>query len=135
MTPRSFPAIRTKLERVRETRRRLAASARALSATARRPDLLRAQLSFAATWTAEAAFTAAIGVVAFHDGGAGAVGVVVFARLAPTALFTPLGTAFADRFPRDRVLVLSSLVRAVAGVGIAAVSSPAGRIWRSTGWR
>jgi MFS family permease len=102
-------------------RRRCGSSARALSATARCPSLLRAQLSFGATWTAEAAFTAGIGVVAFHDGGAGAVGVVVFARLAPTALFTPLGTAFADRFPRDRVLVLSSLVRAVAGAGIAAV--------------
>jgi MFS family permease len=89
--------------------------------TARSPSLLRAQLSFGATWTAEAAFTAAIGVVAFGDGGAGAVGIVVFARLAPTALFTPLGTAFADRFPRDRVLVLSSLVRAVAGAGIAAL--------------
>ncbi len=85
------------------------------------PDLLRAQLSFGATWTAEAAFTAAIGVVAFGDGGASAVGVVVFARLAPTALFTPLGTAFADRFRRDRVLVVSSLVRAVSGAGIAAV--------------
>jgi MFS family permease len=92
-----------------------------LSATLKSPDLLRAQLSFGATWTAEAAFTAAIGVVAFGDGGAGAVGVVVFARLAPTALFTPLGTAFADRFRRDRVLVLSSLVRAVSGAGIAAV--------------
>jgi Cyclic nucleotide-binding domain/Major Facilitator Superfamily len=60
-------------------------------------------------------------VVAFGDGGASAVGVVVFARLAPTALFTPLGTAFADRFRRDRVLVVSSLVRAVSGAGIAAV--------------
>jgi MFS family permease len=102
-------------------RGRLASSARALAATARCPDLLRAQLSFGATWTGEAAFTAAIGVVAFHDGGAAAVGVVAFARLAPTALFTPFGAAFADRFPRDRVLVLSALVRAVAGVGIAAI--------------
>ena len=102
-------------------RRRCETSARALSATARCPSLLRAQLSFGATWTAEAAFTAAIGVVAFHDGGASAVGVVVFARLAPTALFTPLGTAFADRFPRDHVLVVSSVVRAVAGAGIVAV--------------
>jgi MFS family permease len=102
-------------------RRRCGASTRALSATARSPSLLRAQLSFGATWTAEAAFTAAIGVVAFHDGGVSAVGVVVFARLAPTALFTPLGGAFADRFPRDHVLVLSSFVRAVAGAGIAAV--------------
>ena len=95
-------------------RKRLAASARAFSATARNPGLLRAQLAFAATWTAEAAFTVGIAVVAFRDGGAEAVGIVAFARLAPTALFTPFGTALADRFPRDRVLVWSCLVRAAA---------------------
>jgi MFS family permease len=63
----------------------------------------------------------AIAVVAFRDGGATAVGVVAFARLAPTALFTPFGTAFADRFRRDRVLALSCLVRAVASVAVASV--------------
>jgi MFS family permease len=82
-------------------RKRLAASARTFSATARNPGLLRAQLAFAATWTAEAAFTVAIGVVAF-------------VRTAPSALLAPVGTAFADRFPRDRVLVWSCLVRAAA---------------------
>jgi MFS family permease len=107
-------------------RSRLAASARALSATARCPDLLRAQLSFAATWTAEATFTVAIAVVAFHDGGAAAVGIVAFVRLAPTALFTPFGAAFADRFPRDRVLALSCLIRAVAGVAVASVVAAGG---------
>jgi MFS family permease len=89
--------------------------------TARCPDLRRAQLAFAATWTAEAAFTVAIAVVAFQDGGAAAVGIVTFVRLAPTALFTPFGTALADRFRRDRVLALSCLVRAVASVAVAAV--------------
>ena len=76
----------------------------AFSATARNPGLLRAQLSFGAAWTAEAAFTVALGVVAFVDGGAEAVGLVAFARMVPAALFTPVATAFADRFPRDRVL-------------------------------
>jgi MFS family permease len=95
-------------------RKRLAASGRAFAATARNPGLLRAQLAFAATWTAEAAFTVGIAVVAFRDGGAGAVGLVAFARLAPSALFTPVGTAFADRFRRDRVLVCSCFVRVAA---------------------
>ncbi len=85
-------------------RRRLAASGEAFSVTARNPSLLRAQLSFGAPWTAEAAFTVALGVVAFLDGGAEAVGLGAFARMAPAALFTPVGTAFADRLPRDRVL-------------------------------
>jgi MFS family permease len=93
-------------------RRRLAASARTFSATLRNPSLLRAQLAFGATWTAEAAFTVAIGVVAFRDGGAAAVGLVAFVRTAPSALLAPVGTAFADRFSRDRVLVWSCLVRA-----------------------
>lgn len=94
--------------------KRLATSARAFSATAGNRDLLRAQLAFAATWTAEAVFTVGIAVVAYRDGGARAVGLVVFLRMAPTALVTPIGTAFADRFRRDRVLVWSCLVRAAA---------------------
>lgn len=50
-------------------RRRFAESARAFSHTARNPNLLRAQLAFGATWTAEWAFTVALGVIAFRDGG------------------------------------------------------------------
>jgi MFS family permease len=95
-------------------RRRLAQSARAFSATARNPSLLRAQLAFGASWTAEWAFMVALGVVAFRDGGAGAVGVVAFARMAPSFLLAPLGTALADRFARDRVLIWSCLLRAAA---------------------
>ena len=106
-------------------RKRLAASARTFSVTARNPGLLRAQLAFAATWTAEAAFTVALGVVAFRDGGAAAVGLVVFVRIAPAALVAPVGTAFADRFPRDRVLLWSCLVRAGA-TGAAAMVLAAG---------
>jgi MFS family permease len=94
--------------------KRFAASGRAFAATARNRGLLRAQLAFAATWTAEAAFTVGIAVVAYRDGGAGAVGLVAFLRMAPTAFVTPIGTAFADRFRRDRVLVWSCLVRAAA---------------------
>jgi hypothetical protein len=45
---------------------------------------VRAQLSFAAAWTAEWAFMVALGVVAFRDGGPTAVGVVGFARIAPS---------------------------------------------------
>jgi MFS family permease len=107
-------------------RKRLAASARAFSATARNRGLLRAQLAFAATWTAEAAFTVGIAVVAFRDGGAGAVGVVAFLRLAPSALFTPFGTALADRFSRDRVLVWSCLVRAAATAAAASMLATGG---------
>jgi MFS family permease len=101
-------------------RRRLAEAARAFSETARNPNLLLAQLAFGASWTAEWAFTVALGVIAFRDGGASAVGVVAFARMAPAFLLSPIGTTLADRFSRDRVLVWSCLIRAAA-TGAAAV--------------
>jgi MFS family permease len=94
--------------------KRLADSARAFSATARNPSLLRAQLAFGASWTAEWAFMVALGVVAFRDGGATAVGLVAFARMAPSFILAPIGTTLADRFPRDQVLVWSCLIRAAA---------------------
>jgi MFS family permease len=106
------------------------ASARAFSATARNPSLLRAQLAFGAVWTAEWAFTVAIGVLAFRDGGAEAVGVVVFARMAPAAVLAPFGTALADRVPRDRVLAWSCLIRAAATAMAAAVLAAGGpNVW------
>jgi MFS family permease len=109
-------------------RNRLADSARAFSATARNPSLLRAQLAYGAAWTAEWAFTVAIGVVAFRDGGATAVGVVAFVRMAPSAFLAPLGTTLADRFPRDYVLIWSCLIRAVATAGAAAMLAASGPI-------
>lgn len=101
-------------------RTRLAESSRAFSATARNASLLRAQLAFGATWTAEWAFTVALAVVAFGDGGTTAVGLVGFARMAPAALLSPIGAALGDRFSRDRVLIWSCLIRAGA-TGIAAL--------------
>jgi MFS family permease len=101
--------------------KRLAESAQAFSATARNTSLLRAQLAFGAAWTAEWAFTVALGVVAFRDGGATAVGVVAFVRMAPSAFLAPLGTALADRLPRDHVLLWSCLLRAVATAAAALV--------------
>jgi len=77
------------------------------------------QLSFGASWTAEWAFTVALAIVAFRDGGAAAVGLVAFVRTAPSALLVPLGSALADRFRRDRVMVWSCLMRALATAGAA----------------
>jgi MFS family permease len=105
---------------------RLARSAEALSTTARNSNLRRAQLAFGATWTGEWAFTVALGVVAFRDGGATAVGVVGFVRMAPAAFLSPVATALGDRFARDRVLVWSCLLRAVATAAAAAVLAAGG---------
>ena len=108
------------------TRKALAASARALSATVRNRSLLRAQLAFGAVWTGEWAFTVALSVVAYRDGGAEAVGLVAFLRIAPSAVLAPFGTALADRVPRDRVLAWSCLIRAAATSTAAALLAAGG---------
>jgi MFS family permease len=102
-------------------RRRLASSARPFATTAGNPGLLRSQLAFGASWTAEAAFGVAIAVVAFRDGGAAAVGLVGFALMAPSAIVVPIGSALGDRFRRDHVLLWSCLVRAGATLAATAV--------------
>jgi MFS family permease len=101
-------------------RGRLGRAAVAFSSNARNPDLRRAQLSFLGAWTAEWAFTVGLGIVAYRDGGAAAVGLVGLLRMAPSAVLAPLLSPLADRGRRERVLILVSTLRGVA-TGAAAV--------------
>ena len=101
-------------------RGRLGRAGAAFASNARNPDLRRAQLSFLGAWTAEWAFTVALGIVAYRDGGAAAVGVVGLLRMLPSALLAPLLSPLADRGRRERVLVVVSVLRALA-TGAAAV--------------
>ncbi len=91
--------------------------------------LVRALLSFGAAYTAEWAFTVAISLVAFANGGAVAVGLVGLLRLVPAALLAPAVAAYADRLPREHVLVASSLVRGVATLLTAPVLLADGPTW------
>lgn len=68
------------------------------------PNLRRAQLSFGLAWTGDWMVTVAIGILAFRDGGAAAVGIVGMARMVPAALLAPLAAGLADRYRRERVL-------------------------------
>jgi predicted MFS family arabinose efflux permease len=101
--------------------RRLAEGGAALASNLRRPDLRRAQLAFGSAYAGEWSLTVALGVVAFRDGGATAVGIVALIRMLPSALIAPFATAVADRVRRDRVLIWIGLMRAAA-VGAAAVA-------------
>ena len=85
-----------------------------------RPQLRRAELAFLWALTAEWALTVALGVVAFDDGGAAGVGLIAVARMIPSALGTPVMTAFADRFRRERSLATVSVIRAIT-LGAAAL--------------
>lgn len=97
-------------------------------ATWRAPNLRRAQLSFGGAFAAEWALTVGIGVLAYRDGGAAAVGVVAMARMLPAAFLAPLAAIVADRYRRERVLAVVCLVRGVALAAAAAafvlLSSP-----------
>ncbi|MGY3127667.1 MFS family permease [Agrococcus sp. UYP33] len=100
---------------------RLALAAAAFTSNWRNPNLRRAQLSFLGAWTAEWAFTVALGIVAYADGGALAVGLVGLLRMVPSAILAPLLSPFADRGRRERVLVVVSAARGVA-TGAAAIT-------------
>ena len=95
-------------------RNRLKAAAAAFASNAVNGNLRRAQLSFLGAWTAEWAFTVALGIVAYRDGGATAVGLVGLLRMVPSAVVAPLAAPLADRGRRERVLVVVSTVRGIA---------------------
>ncbi len=114
------------------SRGRLRDAADAFTSNARNADLRRAQLSFLGAWTAEWAFTVALGIVAYRDGGATAVGLVGLLRMLPSALLAPLLSPIADRGRRERVLILVSTVRGLATAAaavVAAVSGPPAAIY------
>ncbi len=103
-----------------KVRVRLGKAAAAFTSNARNPALRRAQLSFLGAWTAEWAFTVGLGIVAYRDGGATAVGLVGLLRMVPSAILAPLLSPMADKGRRERVLILVSTLRGVA-TGAAAV--------------
>jgi MFS family permease len=94
--------------------RRLSPAVGAFASNARNGNLRRAQLSFGGAWTAEWAFTVALGVFAFREGGTTAVGLVTLLRMVPSAVVAPFASALADRSRRELVLVWVSGLRAVA---------------------
>ena len=105
---------------------RLVDAAAAFTSNARNPDLRRAQLSFLGAWTAEWAFTVALGIVAYRDGGATALGLVGLLRMVPSAICAPLLSPLADRGRRERVLVVVSTLRGVVTAAAAVVAAMGG---------
>jgi MFS family permease len=93
---------------------RLHAAAGAFVTNWRNRELRRAQGAFFAAWTAEWAVTVVLAVYAYGRGGAKEVGVVALVRVLPAAVVAPLATQYADRWPRERVLVAVSAVRSVS---------------------
>ena len=93
-------------------RQRFGESTGALRGVFANPNLRRVQLAFAGAVLGQYAYSIAVSVYAYLQGGATAVGIVSFARLIVAAAVAPFAASLADRFRRERVMLASDLVRA-----------------------
>ena len=85
---------------------------RSLRAVFADPSLRRIQLALAASLVGDWAYSTAVTVWAYREGGAPLVGAWAGIRLALIAVVTPPASAAVDRLSRKTVLVVSTLVRA-----------------------
>jgi MFS family permease len=87
----------------------------------RNADLRRLILAWAASNLASRASAIAVAVFAYEEGGAGAVGLVAFARLTAAAVLSPWLGVLADRLPRRLVMIGTDLLRLVLFAALAAL--------------
>ncbi len=113
-------------------RGRVAEAAGTLVRSFRNPQLRRLQLAWLGSVIGHWSYLVALSVYAYDQGGAGAVGLIWVIRLIPAALLSPILATFADRYRRERVMVVSDLIRAGL-MGLAAVliatDSPAAGVY------
>jgi MFS family permease len=93
-----------------------------LAAAARNEDVRRVQLAWGAAIAAEWAHFVALGVYAYDEGGATAVGVAGLVRLLPAAVIAPFAASLGDRFRRERFLLAMALAGGAALAGSAAAA-------------
>jgi MFS family permease len=107
---------------VNEFRRQLRETARSFHAVFANPQLRKLQLAFAGSVTGEWGFLVALAVYANDHGGATAVSAVLVIRWVASALTAPWLAYFADRYPRERVMLVADLSRVAAMAGMAAAA-------------
>jgi MFS family permease len=92
------------------------------------PALRRLQLAGAASVMGQWAYSVALAVYAFEQGGAKAVGLVALIRTIPAAISAPFTSTLADRLPRVAVMAAADLARVVtmaaAGLVVESGGSP-----------
>jgi MFS family permease len=91
----------------------------ALTAALRNRDIRRVELAWGAAIAAEWAHFVAFGVFAYEQGGASGVGIAGLVRLLPAALVAPFAASLGDRFPRERFLLVMTLLASAALAGSA----------------
>jgi len=98
---------------VRGVGKRLGDSAAAFAAVARNANLRWLELSWTTSIVGHYAFLIAVSVYAYGVGGEKAVGLIFLVRLIPAALISPFAGLLGDRYPRERVLLLTNASRVV----------------------
>ena len=109
-------------------RGRIAESLGALRGAFSNPDLRRVQLAYMGSSVGIYANSIAVAVYAFRHGGATAVGVFMFVRLAIAATTAPFAASLADRYRQERVMLGSDLLRVAtlaASCAVVAAHAPA----------
>ena len=88
----------------------------------RNPNLRRLQLAWAGSIIGHWAYGIALAVYAYEQGGATAVGVVGLVRMLPAAVAAPFMSTLADRYPRERIMLVSDVSRLFAMAAAAGVA-------------
>src|SRR3990170_6772703 len=101
------------LLRVAALKRRIADSLTAFKDVFRNANLRRLELAWSASIVGNWAYLVAVSVYAYGVGGAAAVGLILLLRLVPAALIAPFAGLLADRYRRERVLLITNLLRVV----------------------
>jgi len=86
-------------------------------------NLRRVELAWGASIAAEWAHFVALGVFAYTEGGATAVGIAGLVRMLPAAVVAPLASSLGDRFRRERFLTAIAVTGCLALAGSAAAFS------------
>jgi MFS family permease len=88
----------------------------------RNENVRRVELAWGAAIAAEWAHFVGLAVFAYSVGGTSGVGLAGLVRLLPAAIVAPAAASFADRFRRERFLLVLTLVGAAALAGSAAAA-------------
>ena len=97
----------------------LGESLAAVRSVFRNPNLRRIELAYAGSAIGNYAFSVAIAIYAFHQGGVAAVGIVTAVRQTAAAAVAPFAASLSDRFRRERVMLVSDVGRIGCTGGIA----------------
>jgi predicted MFS family arabinose efflux permease len=107
-------------------RSRLAESTRAFRDAFANPALRRLELALAGSVIGDWAFSVALAVYAYRQGGAATLGLVSMTRWLLAAAAAPFIAVLADRYRRRRVMISADLLRAITVGGAALVAGTGG---------